>query len=54
LARNSAARRSFRLTILSGLGSGTNRLSPVHFANLEHDPQKWIPVLRNDHAQTKE
>jgi hypothetical protein len=22
-------------------------------SNLEHDPEKWIPVFRKDHAQTK-
>jgi hypothetical protein len=22
-------------------------------ATLEHDPEKWKPVFRNDHAQTK-
>jgi hypothetical protein len=22
-------------------------------AALEHDPEKWIPVFRKDHAQTK-
>jgi hypothetical protein len=21
---------------------------------LEHDPEKWVPVFRKDHAQTKE
>jgi hypothetical protein len=25
---------------------------PVRFCFLEHDPEKWIPVLRKDHAQT--
>jgi hypothetical protein len=23
-------------------------------ANLEHDPEKWTPVFRQDHAQIKE
>jgi hypothetical protein len=23
-------------------------------AMLEHDPEKWIPVFRKDHAQTRE
>src|SRR6202035_5524322 len=23
-------------------------------SNLEHDPEKWIPVFRKDHAQTKD
>jgi len=22
-------------------------------AALEHDPEKWVPVFRKDHAQTK-
>jgi hypothetical protein len=22
-------------------------------AAIEHDPEKWVPVLRKDHAQTK-
>jgi hypothetical protein len=22
-------------------------------AGLEHDPEKWVPVFRKDHAQTK-
>jgi hypothetical protein len=22
-------------------------------ASLEHDPEKWLPVFRKDHAQTK-
>jgi hypothetical protein len=21
--------------------------------HLEHDPEKWVPVFRKDHAQTK-
>jgi hypothetical protein len=24
-----------------------------HPAALEHDPEKWTPVFRKDHAQTK-
>ena len=23
------------------------------YLRLEHDPEKWVPVFRNDHAQTK-
>src|SRR5205823_11741711 len=26
----------------------------VHAATLGHDPEKWIPVFRKDHAQIKE
>src|SRR5204862_6133833 len=25
----------------------------VHATRVDHDPQKWVPVLRKDHAQTK-
>jgi len=25
----------------------------ARFASLEHDPEKWTPVFRKDHAQTK-
>jgi hypothetical protein len=24
-----------------------------HFTSLEHDPEKWNPVFRKDHAPTK-
>jgi hypothetical protein len=24
------------------------------YASLEHDPEKWVPVFRKDHAQIKE
>jgi hypothetical protein len=25
---------------------------PIRAYNIEHDPEKWIPVFRKDHAQT--
>jgi hypothetical protein len=28
--------------------------STSHGINLEHDPEKWKPVFRKDHAQTKD
>jgi hypothetical protein len=28
-------------------------ISPGPAAVLEHDPEKWVPVFRKDHAQTK-
>jgi hypothetical protein len=27
--------------------------SPQAGPGLEHDPEKWVPVFREDHAQTK-
>jgi len=36
--------------------TGTDRQIdlPVRWrADLEHDPEKWLPVFRKDHAQTK-
>jgi hypothetical protein len=35
---------SFRMVIAS---------QKVRFSELEHDPEKWKPVFRKDHAQTK-
>jgi hypothetical protein len=29
------------------------RLQAVKPVELEHDPEKWAPVFRKDHAQTK-
>jgi hypothetical protein len=35
---------------VSGLGcAGQDQRQPA----LEHDPEKWVPVFRKDHAQTK-
>jgi hypothetical protein len=31
-------------------GRSKNRSGPKM---LEHDPEKWVPVFRKDHAQTK-
>jgi hypothetical protein len=28
-------------------------LTPSYFVALEHDPEKWIPVFRKDHASPK-
>jgi hypothetical protein len=25
----------------------------LRFRALQHDPEKWVPVFRKDHAQTK-
>src|SRR6266404_577310 len=30
-----------------------DNLSPAMSVRLEHDPEKWKPVFRKDHAQTK-
>jgi hypothetical protein len=33
--------------------SSTGLLSAGKRGHLEHDPEKWTPVFRKDHAQTK-
>ena len=35
-----------------GIASRTGR-RPHHAEELEHDPEKWVPVFGHDHAQTK-
>jgi len=35
-----------------GLRVRIRHLAP-QIATLEHDPEKWLPVFRKDHAQTK-
>jgi hypothetical protein len=38
----------------SQLGKSTGQIiwaSHLHFCTLEHDPEKWKPVFRKDHAQ---
>jgi hypothetical protein len=32
---------------------GGNRLSEKIMFQQKHDPEKWIPVFRKDHASTK-
>jgi hypothetical protein len=31
----------------------TPHVSHAETGGLEHDPEKWVPVFRRDHAQTK-
>jgi hypothetical protein len=38
------------VTIYDGCGSEFFEA----FHGLEHDPEKWVPVFRKDHAQTKD
>jgi len=30
-----------------------DEMRPIQSETLEHDPEKWKPVFRKDHAQTK-
>jgi hypothetical protein len=34
-------------------GSDLSRTTDVFCGDLMHDPEKWAPVFRKDHAQTK-
>jgi hypothetical protein len=34
--------------------SGGNRKDHAPMQNRKHDPEKWIPVFRKDHAQMKD
>jgi hypothetical protein len=45
--------RSSRQTSHASADIAMSGLS-ARFASLEHDPEKWTPVFRKDHAQTKE
>jgi argininosuccinate synthase len=33
--------------------AGFIKLNALRLRTLEHDPEKWVPVFRKDHAQTK-
>ena len=43
---------SHRRALLAERRGATIKLQ-VHGRSLEHDPEKWGPVFRKDHAQTK-
>jgi hypothetical protein len=45
---------------MTAVGCGTVEVNPSQHSikqrekcGLEHDPEKWVPVFRKDHAQTK-
>src|SRR6516165_3445220 len=38
-------------TTLSATENVSDMLPPARFSLLEHDPEKWKPVFRKDHAQ---
>jgi hypothetical protein len=40
-------------TFLTATAASWPLIEPVAFHALEHDPEKWTPVFRKDHAQNK-
>ena len=40
--------------ILIALGGWRSSMGELPRTQLEHDPEKWVPVFRKDHAQIKE
>ncbi|MGB0086153.1 MAG: LysR substrate-binding domain-containing protein [Rhodomicrobiaceae bacterium] len=50
----SPATRAVKTSLLEALsGNPIERAAGLRRPALEHDPQKWTPVLRKDHARTK-